>query len=125
MKTTLRWVAMPIAFLILSSLFMLLSAIYFGWLLPLNSSKDWIIFFLVIPLSALVFFSQSMAAVISIALLSDSHMKAGYIVIIIIVSLYLIGAYLTHGIPVNFQQQLNCLQALAALPWLAYAYIKG
>lgn len=125
MKTVLRWIAFPAIFLVSSSLLMFVSAIYFDWLLPLETIKDWIIFALIIPLSGTMFVSVNLAGILSISILPERHSKAGFICILIISVLYLIAAYISHGLPSDFQQRLNCLQMLTVTVYLTYWLFKG
>lgn len=106
--------------MVLTTLLLFVSQLYFGWILPLKTSKDWIIAVCTFPLSAFVFFSPMFGTIAAAAIVPDNRTSTAYVVFTIISVLNLIGSWIIAGVPSEFGAKLNLFQSIVVAAWLIY-----
>lgn len=112
----LRWVMLPIIFFGLSFLFLLLSNMFFQWILPLDTTKDWIIFVITIPISGLLLMSQALAAIFSTQILPDDKQRLASKILFWFILLSILSSLALTRFSINNRGDLiNLIQALLAI----------
>jgi|JI8StandDraft_1071087.scaffolds.fasta_scaffold486117_1 hypothetical protein len=121
MKTLLRWIAFPIVFIIGTGLTTLLSFLYFDWILPLESSKDWIALFFTFPAGVILIFGQVITAVIA-ATVSPNYKVACYLMLLWYIFTIVLQFFISpEGFsPKGLDQKLNTIETVIGFFYSIY-----
>ena len=116
MNLRLRWLLLPIIYFGLSFTFLTLSNMFFQWLLPLVTFKDWIMFGITIPISGFLMISQALAAIFATQILPENKQKfACKLFFWFIVFSMILSLLLTRFSFSNSGDLINLIQSLIAL----------